>query len=204
MLQASCGSGRGSPWHWASGRISSSVSSPWARAQYRILCATPPPQLRLQAASLYRHLGQTGVRGRPGGAWLPLTSTPDQKGPGEGSLSGESLLHLHQEAQHHGQRMFRDPILQKGKLRADVPRKAMGKGWGTQGALQRHPSPTGIPAPPSPGPAPTKTPNPLSHCFHVTPTASLRLRTGRHTCIYVLLCPIYHLYPRPQPPASAP
>lgn len=59
-LQASRCSGRGSPWHWVSGRISSALSSPWARAQYRILCATPPPQVTLQAASWYRHLAGQG------------------------------------------------------------------------------------------------------------------------------------------------
>lgn len=72
-LQASCCSGRGSPWHWASGRISSSLSSPRARAQYRILRTTPPPQLTLQAASLYRHLAGQG------------SGLQSSKGPGLGT-----------------------------------------------------------------------------------------------------------------------
>lgn len=80
-LQASRCSGRGSPWHWVSGRTSSSSCSPWARAQYSSLCANPPPQLTLHAASLYLHLKHTGVGGNPG-AGPPLLSA-DWEGSGD-------------------------------------------------------------------------------------------------------------------------
>ena len=76
----SCCSGRGSPRHWLSGRISSPSGPPWARAQYRILRATPPPQLTLQAASLYCHLANRS-QAAPGEAG-PIS--PDREGPGQG------------------------------------------------------------------------------------------------------------------------
>ena len=180
------------------------MSSPWARAQFRILCATPPPQLRLQAASLYRHLGQTGVRGRPGGARLSLTSTPDQKGPGEGSLSGESLLHLHQEAQQRWTENVQRPHSTEGEAEGRCAQKSNGEGVGhprgpaETSVSNRNPSPTITRARPRQDSQPSFTLLPR-HTNSVP-----QLRTCRHTCTYVPLSLIYHLSPRPQPPASAP
>lgn len=140
------------------------MSSPWARAQYRILCATPPPQLRLQAASLYRHLGQTGVRGRPGGPGFP--SRPPQTGKGlekvlfPGSHFYVSPGRLSAVDREHSE----DPTLQKGKLKADVSRKAMGEGAGHP----RGPAETSVsnrnPTPIVTRARSPRTPNLLSRC----------------------------------------
>lgn len=105
---------------------------------------TPPPQLTLQAASLYCHLEQTEVGdpkqpqglGTQGSQVSPFLS-PDQEetgsweGPGE-VLFLEAPLCPHQEAWQSGQTHFTEGR-GEGKRQMSYPRDSGDRGPGTQG-----------------------------------------------------------------------